>query len=95
MKFPTELKELLTAVLQERFPKEMIAEIKLESIDVDHDAGEIRIVLEIGTEIPPEKFAEGYFGLTNLVQSKFSDVRSPLSGFFPIISPKFDQREHA
>lgn len=95
MEFPTELKELLAKALEEKFPAEMISEIDLESIQVDHDAGEIRIVLNISTQVKPEEFAKGYFGLTNLVQRRFEDNSSALSDFFPIITPVFGQRMHA
>ena len=95
MEFPNGLKELLMTVLQEKFPAEMISEISLESFDVDPEAGEIRIVLKVSTEVAPEDFADEYFGLTRLMQRKFRDKSEALSNYFPIITPVFGQGVHA
>lgn len=95
MDLPTELKDVLSTLIQEKFPAEMISGISLESINVDHEAGEVRIVLQVSTEVAPEKFAQEYFGLTNLVQRTFKDRSSTLSDFFPIITPVFGQGTHA
>ena len=95
MEFPAELKGLLSAVLKEKFPAEMISEFTLESVEIDRDAGEIRIVLKVSTDVAPEDFAEEYFGLTNLVQRKFKAKSAALSDFFPIITPVFGQGAHA
>lgn len=95
MELPSGLKELLINVLQEKFPAEMISEISLESFDLDQDAGEIRIVLKVSTDIAPEDFADEYFGLTRLMQRKFRDKSEALSNYFPIITPVFGQGAHA
>lgn len=89
------LADLLVAVLKENFPDEVISELKVESIEMDREAGEIRIVLHVGTEVAPEKFAEGYFGLTSRLQRSVREKAPTLSDFFPIITPEFGQGVHA
>jgi hypothetical protein len=95
MEITAELKELLTTVLNEKFPAEMISEISLDDVTVDQEAGEIRIVLTVSTQVEPEDFADQYFGLTHLMQRKFRDRSAALSNFFPIITPVFGQGAHA
>lgn len=95
MDIPLELKDFLSTVLKEKFPEEMISEISLDDVTVDHEAGEIRITLTVSTQIAPEDFADEYFGLTHLMQRKFKDRSAALSSFFPIITPVFGQGAHA
>jgi len=95
MEISKELKDLLSAVLKEKFPAEMISEIALDDVTVDQEAGEIRIILTVSTQVEPEAFADEYFGLTHLIQRKFKDRSTDLSNFFPIITPVFGQGAHA
>ncbi len=95
MEVPSELNELLATVLKEKFPVDMFSEISLDDVTIDHEAGEIRIVLTVSTQVAPEDFADEYFGLTHLMQRKFRDRSAALSNFFPIIMPVFGQGAHA
>ncbi|MCT4578628.1 hypothetical protein [Donghicola sp.] len=92
MEFPKELQDALVALLEERFD---FSDVTLKSIEIDEDAGELRIVIMVGTEVPPENFARGFFGLPSLVQRKIADRASTLSEFFPVITPEISQPAHA
>lgn len=95
MEIPAEMQEILKAVIAEKFPADMIENISVRSVELDQDAGEVRIELLVSMDVEPEEFARGYFGLTGLLRRTIKDKTPNLNGLFPIITPIYGAEAHA
>ena len=89
------LAKFIIETIMENFPDSMQSKIRVKSISIDEDAGEIRIELEVSAEISADTFAEKYFGLTRKTYSKIRDNFDSFGTYFPVITPEFLQRSHA
>ncbi|MBT2129651.1 hypothetical protein [Aliiroseovarius lamellibrachiae] len=95
MEIPNNIRILLEETIRQKLSEEIVQDIKIESIEVDELASELRIIINVSTAVDPAKMARGYFGLTNLVRKSLAKEDSGLGSLFPIISPTFGHEVHA
>ncbi|NHM18854.1 hypothetical protein [Tritonibacter mobilis] len=96
MKNLDEVRKLLEEEVHKAFPNELITKIHVEHVELDADAGEIKITLNVSTSVDPQTFAEGYFGLTGKVRRWLAaNEEDRLGKFFPIITPQIGHEVHA
>lgn len=96
MNITPEVNQLLEAAVKRAFPEHFEQQkIKIETVEIDETAGEIRITLTVSAAVDPVQLAEGYFGLTGRVRRSLADRGGVLRNFFPIITPSIGQEVHA
>lgn len=95
MKNLEEVRKLLETEVHKAFATEIIKKIHVHRVEIDSEAGEIKITLTVETGVDPKVFAEGYFGLTGKVRRWLVDNEGDRLGkFFPIITPSIGHEVH-
>lgn len=91
MTLSDEIKDRVLAALRDRFDARLVRNIRLDSVEIDDDEGELRLVFTI--EMVPDadagEIGRRYFGLTDQVRTALgNDWR----GYFPILRPRIELR---
>ena len=87
MGFEAELEARIKELIAERLGENLNATVTIESIEVIEADSEIRIVVEIKTDVAPEILAKRYFGLTGKVREALGDK---WGAYFPVITPNIE-----
>lgn len=91
-----EIEKLMRRVISSEFDTQE-NNITITSVEIDQENHEIRISFNLKTESSATEVAEKYFGLTRAVRKQISSAPFAkfLSGFFPVISPRFTSKLNA
>ena len=91
MQIDDKLRREVEKTIRKTFGK-TASKIEVRSMEVDEDISEIRIVMEVESSATPEVLADKYYGLTGRVRDTLGHE---WRNFFPIITPRFSEVEHA
>ncbi|WP_321831286.1 hypothetical protein [Thalassovita sp.] len=95
MDLPSTVRDQLVALVLEEVPAELIENISVEDVAIDHEAGEIRIELLVSTKVKPKDFAKGYFGLSSNVRRLVAEQKEDWHSYLPILTPAMSGKAFA
>lgn len=75
----------LKSLIKERLTAGIEADVRIESVDINADDEEIRIVVIIETSATSAEIGERFYGLTRHLREGLND---DLHDYFPIITPR-------
>ena len=84
LKIDKDLESRVLAAIRDRLALDADSKVCIQSIDVDEERAEIRIVLLIETANSPEQIADRYFGMTGKIREALGETWQE---YFPIITP--------
>jgi hypothetical protein len=88
MQVDNNLKERVRRAIIDRFEPGVIRDVRLESIEIDEDEEEIRLIFTIETDADPEMIGRRFFGLTDKVRKALGE---DWRGYFPILQSEIDR----
>ncbi len=88
MQVDNNLKERVRCAIIDRFEPGVIRDVRLESIEIDEDEEEIRLIFTIETDADPEMIGRRFFGLTDKVRKALGE---DWRGYFPILQSEIDR----
>lgn len=91
MALSDDVRRAVEHAIQEHIGIAAVRSVRVESIEVSDDRGEIRIVLLIETEVEPRELARKFMGLTGRVRGALGET---WRDFFPVITPVVGREAH-
>jgi hypothetical protein len=88
MQVDNNLKERVRRAIIDRFEPGVIRDVRLESIEIDEDEEEVRLIFTIETDADPEMIGRRFFGLTDKVRKALGE---DWRGYFPILQSEIDR----
>ncbi|WP_157932960.1 hypothetical protein [Roseovarius salinarum] len=88
MQVDNDLKERVRHAIIDRFEPGVIRDVRLESIEIDEDEEEIRLIFTIETDADPGMIGRRFFGLTDKVRKALGE---DWRGYFPILQSEIDR----
>lgn len=88
MQIDDALKERVKQAIIGRFDRGVIRDVRLESVEINDDEEEIRLVFTLVTDADPEMIGRRFFGLTDKVRTALGE---DWRRYFPILQSEIDR----